>query len=70
MSAHWEKLQTIAQAEVESTLAALPAPLRQRAAPLPVSYEAHPPPEILEEGSRSKHPPLIPPATSRKPKTS
>lgn len=50
MSAHWKKLQAIAQAEVESTLAALPAPVRQRAAPLPVSYEAHPPPEILEEG--------------------
>jgi len=50
MSRHWNKLQTLAQAEVEATLAALPAPLRQRAGPLPVSYEARPAGALLEEG--------------------
>jgi predicted Zn-dependent protease with MMP-like domain len=38
----WKKLLAVAQAEVEATLAALPAPVRRQAAPLPVSYEACP----------------------------
>lgn len=42
MKDRWKHLQSLAQAEVESTLAALPAPLRSQAAPLPVSYEARP----------------------------
>jgi predicted Zn-dependent protease with MMP-like domain len=42
MSKRWQHLLSLAQREVESTLAALPAPLRRQAAPLPVSYEAHP----------------------------
>jgi predicted Zn-dependent protease with MMP-like domain len=53
MSQHWIKLQSTAQAEVESTLAALPAPLRQQAAPLPVSYEARPARHLLNEGFES-----------------
>jgi len=40
MNPHWKHLQRIAQAEVQSILSALPAPLRERAAPLPVVYEA------------------------------
>jgi predicted Zn-dependent protease with MMP-like domain len=50
MSARWKRLQGIAQAEVEATLAALPGPLRQQAASLPVSYEARPTEDLLGEG--------------------
>ena len=50
MSERWIRLQSIAQAEVESTLAALPAPLRLQAAPLPVSYEARPSEDVSGEG--------------------
>src|SRR5689334_1585241 len=42
MSKRWQQLLSLAQREVEATLAALPAPVRRQAAPLPVSYEAHP----------------------------
>lgn len=42
MSKHWQQLLSLAQREVESTLAVLPAPVRRQAVPLPVSYEAHP----------------------------
>ena len=42
MSRNWKKLQSIAQNEVETTLASLPAPIRKQASPLPVSYEARP----------------------------
>ena len=41
-SQRWPRLLSLAQREVEATLAALPAPVRRQAAPLPVSYEAHP----------------------------
>src|SRR5262245_16102913 len=41
-STHWQQLLSLARREVEATLAALPAPVRRQAAPLPVSYEAHP----------------------------
>ena len=50
MSTLLAKLQTLAQAEVEATLAALPEPLRRQAAPLPVTYEARPDQALLEEG--------------------
>lgn len=49
MSERWEQLQSIAQTEVESTLAALPEPLRLQAVPLPVSYEARPGDDLVEE---------------------
>lgn len=42
MNLDWKKLQTLALAEVEATLAALPAPLRERAARLPVTFERKP----------------------------
>jgi predicted Zn-dependent protease with MMP-like domain len=50
MSPHWRTLQGIAQAEVEATLASLPAPIQKHAAPLPVSYEARPAAALLKEG--------------------
>jgi predicted Zn-dependent protease with MMP-like domain len=42
MNANWKKLQTLASAEVEATLAALPKPLRERAEKLPVTFERQP----------------------------
>ena len=39
MDVHWKKLRALALAEVEATLAALPAPLRERAEKLPVTFE-------------------------------
>ena len=42
MKANWEKLQALALAEVEATLAALPKPLRERAEKLPVTFERQP----------------------------
>jgi predicted Zn-dependent protease with MMP-like domain len=50
MNPRWNHLQKIAQAEVESILSALPGPLRERAAPLPVSYEARPGDDLLADG--------------------
>jgi predicted Zn-dependent protease with MMP-like domain len=50
MNSNWKVLQSIAQAEVESILSALPAPLRERAAPLPVTYEARPGQALLADG--------------------
>ena len=42
MSTRWNRLQALAQAEIEATLAALPEPLRERAAKLPVTLERSP----------------------------
>ena len=42
MSIDWPKLHALALEEVEATLAALPAPLRDRAQPLPVTFERVP----------------------------
>jgi len=39
---NWNSLQRLALAEVEATLAALPAPLRERARELPVTFERVP----------------------------
>jgi predicted Zn-dependent protease with MMP-like domain len=39
---HWEKLCAAAAREIDVTLADLPAPLRERAARLPVTFEPHP----------------------------
>jgi len=38
----WEKLQELALAEIEATLAALPIPLREQAQKLPVTFERMP----------------------------
>jgi predicted Zn-dependent protease with MMP-like domain len=50
MRASWEKLMQLARAEVEATLAALPAPLRERAAGLPVTFERVPNAAFVAEG--------------------
>jgi predicted Zn-dependent protease with MMP-like domain len=42
MQLDWEKLESLALAEVEATLAALPAPLRAQAQKLPVTFERRP----------------------------
>ena len=50
MNATWEHLKRLALEEVEATLAALPAPLRQRAAALPVTFEHVPNEAFVAEG--------------------
>jgi predicted Zn-dependent protease with MMP-like domain len=50
MRASWERLKKLALAEVEATLAALPAPLRERAADLPVTFERVPNAAFVAEG--------------------
>jgi predicted Zn-dependent protease with MMP-like domain len=42
LKADWNHLQTLALAEVEATLAALPHPLREQARQLPVTFEPVP----------------------------
>jgi predicted Zn-dependent protease with MMP-like domain len=42
MRLDWQKLHALAREEVEATLAALPAPLRERAQALPVTFESRP----------------------------
>ncbi len=42
MSIDWEQLDALAREEVEAILAALPAPLRERAQALPVTCERRP----------------------------
>jgi len=50
MTFDWKKLETLALAEVEATLAALPAPLRARAQKLPVTFEHLPTPALQADG--------------------
>ncbi|MBK7998337.1 MAG: metallopeptidase family protein [Verrucomicrobia bacterium] len=50
MSRNLEQLQADAQSVVEETLAALPLPVRQRAASLPVTYDARPQQWLLDDG--------------------
>jgi predicted Zn-dependent protease with MMP-like domain len=50
MSAGWKKLQSLALAEVEATLAALPKPLREKARKLPVKFERRPGRDLLADG--------------------
>ena len=49
----WTRLQQIAQVEVEATLSALPAPLRERAQALPVTFEQRPSRAWLRDGIES-----------------
>lgn len=46
----WNSLVTIATEEVESTLAKLPAPLRERAAALPITFEPVPNAGLVDDG--------------------
>jgi len=50
MQPDWEQLKKLALAEVEATLAELPAPLRDRAAQLPVCFERVPHADFVAEG--------------------
>jgi predicted Zn-dependent protease with MMP-like domain len=46
----WKKLCAVAAREVEVTMEALPKPLRDRAAKLPVTFEPRPNAELQAEG--------------------
>ena len=50
MRPSWENLGQLARAEVAATLAALPGPLRERAQPLPVTFERVPSAAFQAEG--------------------
>jgi predicted Zn-dependent protease with MMP-like domain len=50
VKSEWAKLHGLALAELESTLAALPAPLRARAQELPVTFERRPNRAQLRDG--------------------
>jgi predicted Zn-dependent protease with MMP-like domain len=50
MNPTWEQLKKLALAEIEATLAALPAPLRERAKQLPVTIEPTPNAGLVADG--------------------
>ena len=50
MESDWNRLQQLAQAEVEATLRELPAPLREQAEKLPVTLERIPNASLQEDG--------------------
>ena len=50
MRPSWENLGQLARSEVAATLAALPGPLRERAQPLPVTFERVPSAAFQAEG--------------------
>ena len=50
MPLDWKRLRALARDQVASTLAALPAPLRERARGLPVTFERHPNAAQLQDG--------------------
>lgn len=50
LSSHWEHLTKLALAEVEATLAELPAPLSERAVRVPVTIEPKPNAGVVAEG--------------------
>jgi len=50
MTFDWNNLEALALAEVETTLAALPAPLRERAQKLPVTFERRPSDALQTDG--------------------
>lgn len=50
MKPDWQQLEQLARAEVEATLAELPAPLRERAARLPITFERKPNADFVAEG--------------------
>ncbi|MCW5551142.1 MAG: metallopeptidase family protein [Verrucomicrobiae bacterium] len=50
MAPDWQELLTLATTEVEATLAALPAPLREQARKLPVTFERQPNRELQDDG--------------------
>jgi len=50
MHRDWNKLQELALAEVEATLNGLPAPLREQARKLPVTFEPEPNRDLVADG--------------------
>jgi predicted Zn-dependent protease with MMP-like domain len=50
VSLPWENLCTVAVGEIEATLGELPAPLRERAAKLPVTFEPRPSADLQADG--------------------
>lgn len=50
MPACWDKLKKLALAEVEATLTELPAPLREKARQLPVTFERVPNQGLIADG--------------------
>ena len=50
MTFAWKNLEALALTEVETTLAALPAPLRERAQKLPVLFERRPSHALQTDG--------------------
>ncbi|MCX8092227.1 MAG: metallopeptidase family protein [Verrucomicrobiae bacterium] len=50
MAICWSKLKQLALGEIEATLAALPAPLRERAQKLPVTFERVPSRALQADG--------------------
>jgi predicted Zn-dependent protease with MMP-like domain len=50
MESDWNRLRALAAEEVEATLAALPAPLRERAQALPVTLERRPNAALCADG--------------------
>lgn len=50
MPADWNKLQALALEEIEATLTDLPAPLRERAKQLPVTFERAPNAGLVADG--------------------
>jgi hypothetical protein len=53
VKADWKKLQELALAEIEATLAALPKPLREQAQKLPVTFEKAPNAGLQADGIES-----------------
>ena len=50
MKSDWKQLQALALAEIEATLDELPAPLRERARQLPVTFEPMPNAGLIADG--------------------
>ena len=50
MPSNWHYLRTIAEVEIDSTLAALPAPLLAKARQLPITVEPRPSDELQKDG--------------------
>ncbi len=50
MSDAWKKLRALALSEVEATLTALPAPLRERALALPIIFDHRPNADLCSDG--------------------
>ena len=50
-SGRWEKLQSLADAEVQATMKSLPQHLREEARQLPVTFDPRPNPAMMADGT-------------------